>query len=761
MKRIIITLLLTLSSTFSYSDDTCSINNDSLSIAEAGQCVSEELKNDEFLRQATMFVGEERYAAITEVMKDITPIDITNSDQIPLGNKYSILDSIQNLNQFYVGIFFAVIALATLAFMIWRGMTSGSFIDKQAAPFSLVIFGLAIAVNSGAFLFVTQFILIFSIVISLMLAAWCVFPMFVSMILDNKLLQQDLKEDADEFAKALVTSQIEQHTNDLIARKMVAVESGLVEFAGKKIKIDADDYVSCLVSHVQSDKVNYKLYVAPSIRNSIYCSNEELDWSVYKVGSILDEKANNVSLPIVKEIHANESVIRNLALTRIKNHCNMIFRGTEDKSGRYQTFCMNQDPNGYIENENGYAGTYSTGEVLSDVKLKAEEKKLVDRISSVAYIEMLKAANTKVTADDIKKLSFSSRMKIISLGSEYKAAYLAAGHEVIDLKINDEVLIKKNKLQYGYNDVKNLKIFKGYGSVDLYGFANYVDSLNDVASVDQIALNILKTISGDSVTKMGVQYKDCIVKGTCNTPSYNPFYPILDATKKISAFIAFMYAGSTALAHHYKIQADEMLGKDPYLNAKAHNQNSISDALFGMMIAILIGIFTVILVFVLFYLYQIFQTFAMFFQFPWSFGMGIIVNAWHAMRKEDTVSFNELLRRFGFYDMATRLPLLVLSSAIGIIVLNIMLFLGAIVLQGIFLSNMAFFENGGLVMSVTAGLSYLVMYFGSFLVSLIVIMKTCNSEFLKLTRDLNYSAQDQSRVGQESMDKVKSILSKV
>lgn len=761
MKRILLALLLTLSSGFSFSDEACSITNDSLAVSELGQCVSEELKNDEFLKQTKMFVGEERFEAIAELMKDYTPIDITDKDHIPFGSKFSILNSIQNLNQLYVGIFFAFIALLTLAVMVWKSMTGGAFMDKQSAPFSLLIFGLAISVNSGAFLFATQFILVFSIVVSLMIAAWCVFPIFVSMVLDPKMLQQELKEDADEFAKALVTSQIEQHTNDLISRKIVAVESGLVDFAGKKVKVDADDYVSCLVNHKQPDKINYKLYVAPSIRNSAYCSSEELGWSNYKVGSIQDPKSSNISLPVIKEIHANETVIRNLALVIIKNHCNMIFRGNEDKSGTYQTFCMNQEINGFIENRDGYAGTYSTGEVISDVALKADEQKLVDRVSSVIYLEMLKAANTKVTSDDIKKLSFSSRMKIISLGSEYKTAYLAAGHEVIDLKINDEVLIKKNKLQFGFNDVKNLKVFKGYGSVDLFGFANYVDSLNDAVSIDQMALSIVKTISGNSVTKMGIQYRDCIVKGTCSSPSYNPFYPILDATKKTSAFIAFMYAASTALANHYKIQADEFLGKDPYLNAKYHNQMTTSDLLFGMLVAILIGGFTVISVYVLFYLHQLFQAFALFFIFPWSFGTGIIVNAWHAMRKEDTVSFNELLRRFGFYDMATRLPLLVMSCGIGIIVLNFMLFLCAIVLQGIFLSNMAFFENGGLVMSIVAGMSYVVMYFGSFLVSLIVIMKTCNSEFLKLSRDLNYSADDQNRVGQESIDKVKSVLSKV
>lgn len=757
MKKLFLGLVILMFSAFSYADETCSIDNDSLNVSELSQCVSEELKNDETLRQAKMLIGEERFDSILDLIKSTTSIDLT-TDELP-DNRFSILQSIEKLNTKYIGVLFGLVALVIIILMIWRGRT-GTVIDRETAPFAFVIFGMAVAVNSGAFLFVTQFLLVLSLLVSLIIVGYCVFPIFVSMNLDNKLLQTQLKEDADEFAKAIVKSQLDQHTNDLIGRKIVAVEVGRVEYAGNNIKIDLDDYMGCLVNHLE-EKSNFKLYVAPSIRNSIHCSSEEFGWRVYKVGSILDEKSSSVSLPIIKEIDSSEAAIRNLALTRIKNHCAMIYRVSENSSGKYQTFCLNQNANGFIPNNDGLAKTYEVGEVIGDSEIKAKEKELVDRISSVAYVEMLKAANSKTSIDELKKLSYSSKMKIISLGSEYKTAYLAAAHEVIALKINDEVVIKKNKLQFGFNTVENLKEFKGYGSVDLFGFANYLDSLNDSSSLDEMALSIVKTISGNSISQMGIQYKDCLVKNTCSTPSYNPFYPVVSATKKVTAFISFMYAGSVALTHQYKVQADEFLGKDPYLNAKYLSQKSISDMLFGMLIAILIGIFVVISVFVIFYLTQIFIAFAKFFIFPWSFGLLTLKNAIAGYRKEDTESFNGLLKRAGFYDMATRLPLLTVSSALGLITLNVLLFVCSIVLQGIFQANMAFFENGGLIMNITAGLTYVVMYVATFLVSLIVIVKTCNSEYLRLSSDLNHGTDQQNRLGEESLNKVKGLLSKI
>ncbi|PTC19861.1 hypothetical protein C0J26_07640 [Pseudomonas baetica] len=715
------------------------------------------------MKMAGGIIQTSQFELVWLVLKQSAGIDIGEVDNTdsPYDGGRRLINSLFTLLDKTATWAFGLIIGAVGLYTLYRAARTGQFMTKSSAMFGTLMLIMGVMVATGAFTIIIQVLMGISIVLAL-IVYYVVFPPILNeMSLDVNGTQTRFQQAADDFAVEYVEALVQMNMDDIAARKNILVEAGNLgtDIYGR-FTIEDYKFINCL-ANTSPDAPNYKFYIPPEIKNSMACSESEFDWNVYSVGYIADEKADSVSLGVMTEMYMNQSVYRQIAMSIINTNCTNIFNRDRDIATLYQTACMNMNADGSLVIEDGHLVTVDSKHGLNDEALKARLENAYKRLAGVAYIEMLKQANLVAKPDELKSMSIDNMAKIFMLGSAYRHSYEEAGMKVIDLKRSDEVAIKKKKFQLGFGKADNLQMFNGDGSDTTFNIDEYYNKLKSTKQTATSAMAILDNISGKSASNMGMQYVDCFQKAQCNSANYNFFAPLVDVAKLFTGTVAVFYGVSVVVGEYYKKIDDSLGGKDPYYNAKVHYMNGVQMFFLGLILAVVIGGLAVLAVQILIYLKWFMEGIALFFLFPFVFGGAILIHAGNILYRDDHSTFNDLLKRHGFWDMMLRFPLIVMGSAIGLIVLNIMMTLASIILSVMFSSNFGLFDGAGFEANIVGGMTYMFLYIITFIATFFVVINTVNEGISTAISELCYGGDNDATAVDGALSKIKNQIGKL
>ncbi|EMM2241359.1 hypothetical protein E6W26_28990 [Pseudomonas aeruginosa] len=715
MRKYLLAFVLLIISTFSIADESvCDIHKESFTPAEKTACGLSMLDGSDFtvlLRDSVKQEYWETAFAIADSKLD-TELSGVNvkTQRTPLSE---LIDGIFAAHGILIG--WILIAIAIIGYLIinGNGMMKGVFITKKSGYFLLIMLMLSALAFSGHIFGIGAIIKVFSAMLGVALFVYHLLPEFKEMADDVKIEQVGFSMRAEEFASETVDKQIQANIQDIIARRIfLSVNPARMSL---KYEVGDDKFFTC-VANAETPKFSLKRYTQADFEISQKCAFKELGYKEYSIARIVDDKTTNESEGVIGEIQASSTKYRQLAFDMINNVCAGIYNEIEDRGTNYANVCVDTDMYGIPNLTDGLVGTVTSSVYTNEDQLIKERAALVDRLAAVSVKDMLKNATT-VQKAVVENVQAGNLLSGFNAGEDYRRAYKAAGESVLEFKVINDVIIKKSSLKQFLSIEDNIDIWGG-GTIDTFGLPDYYNKFTDKPSVKKFVLETVNMLTGNAGQAIGMDYRDCQLKGNCNSGSKNLIKPLIDSSNRTLMALGVINIGSKVGFKYYSQKAKDSTDPLERMYNKAQAQKYLTvDTKTSFLIIAMIVVF-VILINSLFsnYVRVLLETLVFYTLLPVLIPYVIIFALVHVFSKDDNKSFNEMLKAYGFYDFLLRLPLVVIGWITGLLCLKILMPLAAWNLNLLLGSSFAIDAMGDLGFS----LFYVFLYTACFMISFAV-----------------------------------------
>lgn len=770
MKRIISLLFVTLFFSFSsqsFAESACQAGKGALSGDEIAACIQQEAEGGMWLQVAFKNSTKQETALALGVIQFMFKQDYSDKalelvEKKDAGSR--LLDGINYVLNVFSMFFFAAVYAFLILKSLSNGATKGFVMGWNVFPFSMLTFIIAIAVVTGNF---TIFIKIaFAVVVLMAFAMLYGVSIFSHLASDTSGVATRLNSHSQEFAQEMVYGAIEWHIQDITARKGMLVETGNLENTLHGVVLKDKEFLKCLRDEPKKPlgKSNNKYYQASDIEKTQYCGANELGYQTYRIGHIKDLKDSNESSVVIAKFIANQPQYRNAADEIVANVCGSVYQQHQDLIKDYNSICLDLKPNGFIlVGQDDIVPTLKNANVTDTDVMKAKLDALVSEFAVFSYTEMLKNSN-KVDNKFDQHVSFDDMFQNFQIGAEYKKAYEAAGMKVIDIKMVNDVAIKKSKLQQALSLEENLDIFGGSGTNVTFGINEYYASLKPQVNMNAEIIKMLDGIAGNALSDLGLQYADCFESnGRCSSGVVNFVSPLIETSQTIMPWLASAYTFSLMAKTYYKNKLDAAASNDPNrdsLQASERFYAGLGTTFIGMMLVLAFAFLFLFKVLILDYSNLLMKGFMMPIIMPFAFGYALIMSTYSKMFKDDSDSLTDLMKQYGVFDVMFRLPLVVIGFLIGLCVMTVAMFISSLILASMFGGFAADNAGAGTLTLALKAIFFVIMYLLSYLASFVIGMQVAFKSTEKAIDELcGNAAKFDDAVG-ETVAKAKSIISK-
>ncbi|WP_345960751.1 hypothetical protein [Pseudomonas sp. NY8896] len=770
MKRFISLLFLTVLFSFSSqssAESACQAGKGALSSDEIAACVQQEAESGMWLKVAFVNQNKQTIGLALGVIEHIFKQDYSKQALELVEKKDAgarLMQGIEYALNVIAMVFFAIIYAAIILKSLFNGAYKGMVMGWNVFPFSAITFILAIAIATGHFTIFCK-ILIAVVIFGCFAMAYGV-NIFMHLANDVSGVSTRFNAKANEFAQGMVYGAVEWHIQDITARRGMLVETGNVENTNKGVVLRDKEFTKCLLSdaHTPAGKSAPKYYQAADIEKTQYCADKELGYSTYRIGYVKDLKATDESAEVFARFIANQPQYRAVADDIVTNICGSVYRQHQDLINDYNSVCLDLKPNGFIlVGNDDIVQTLKGSTVVDPDVMKSKLDALVSDYATFTYTEMLKNAN-KVDNKFDKSVSLDEIFQNFQIGAEYKKAYEVAGMKTIDIQIINEVAIKKSKLQQALGIEENLDIFGGNGTNETFGLNKYFQSLKPQFNMNSEIIKLLDGIAGNSLSNIGLQYADCFEeKGRCNSGTVNFVTPLIETAHTAIPWMASAYTMALMVKTYYKSKFESAEEHDPnreYYKQNERFYNGFANAALGMMLVLGVAFLFLFKVLILDYANLMIKGITTPILLPFAAGFAFIVSSHNQMFRDDGESFNDLMKKYGVYDVILRLPLVVTGFIIGLCVMTIVMFIASITLATMF-GGFAVDNSGAGTLTLALKAMYFVfMYILAYLASFVIGMQVAFKSTEKAINELCGNAVKFDDGVGEILAKTKSVLAK-
>lgn len=726
MRKVIAVLGLLLVPLFASAanESICDVHKDGFTKEEKLACGIEMAKNSKIL----LSVSDATDKKVTEIGAAFlgSQFDINVSDTSELQNSESaftaLLGGQHYVSQKIIGWLFVAVGAIGYLFLLWAGAIKGKFIEGSSAVFLVIMLCIGASCITGHF-YIFLGLLVF---LAATMGTVFFFPI-ISLIgdisSDVKSEQTNFSMDARAFADTATTYLIQSNMQDLVARKSLLVETGNVNKSGitNKYKIGEEKFQTCLENTI-APAMNYKFYVQPEFEITQKCVFKELDYKEYRIGSISDSKLSDVSKNLIAAIHAESPAARDLAFDMLNTVCSGVYSVDEDSVDGYLSICLDMTKEGRVVLDGeGLASTVKAESSRDFDEIKNRRTQISERLAAVAFKEQITNAN-KVDKSTVENIGYDNMFAAFNVGEVYRAAYKAAGNEVLDININLDVAIRKSSFKQFFGIEENLDLFGGNGSIDSFGIVEYEQQFQQNESFREYVLKTVNIISGDSATDIGATYEDCFKKDFCNSGTSNIFSPLFKVAHRVAAVLGVYMITSEALSSYYEklketAREDNDRVNQIHYGAKQQAWKSESNRALFLMGMIFICFLYLMRVLFVTYIENLLKAMLVFFIMKEALALSIMFALLSYFIKDDGKSFNQMLKVYGFYDCLFRVPLVIIGWFCGLLTLKIIMPLCALILNWMYGPSTSVEAIGDLGYSLFYILIYTIGYIASFIVA--------------------------------------------
>jgi hypothetical protein len=764
MKKLFVFLLFFFFSNLSLAESYCDLSKSQVSDIEYNSCKDRELKASRILSPIIYSAGENVIEIVNVVFRDIAKksLVIISSDEMssdlmmtPAKSQMNVFLNISNklieiISMVSSAVF--IVAFGVILFiLLFRAMTTGVAVDKKDAFFCSIMIGIGIISIYGGLAAIIKIAVLIAII--LVITIWAIVSQVIFMFFgyDLDAIKSNLYSEAVVFSDAVVESNYKAHVSDIRAKnKLIFENSTLLDSYGWML--DDIELMNCFNNPINQDVSNKKVYIPKHFIAGSDCVNEELGYQVYKMFRIEDPKDKNSSAAVIQKIDSMQYKIRKFAYYNIhKNNCAAVSNIQYEKFSDYLGVCGNRELDGnYTANENGYIQEFKNIKIIDTAEVMKQKEALKKELATFVYSQML--ANAAEVSKGNNRMSSENLVGVMNLGFTYRKNFEKAALEVIDLDIIDDIVVKKNKLQEGYDAVSNMFSFGAEGEDTTFGVNEYMESMTVKSDFKKEIAGLMNSISGNAFTNLGLQYEDCYVKYTCNSGESNVFITINQASSAIVKYSFIAYAAANVYGESKKRSAVKLnsYDRDTYMQGS----QMVSLGKFFLVPALLIfcSVAYLLKVNVMAFFTQLFFSFVLYIVLPATVLFSITIYVFRVVIiKDDRESIGDLFARFGVFDALLRAPLIIISTLIA---LSVVLLVGSIASYLLFavLGNAVnlYSAEGGIAMMFSS-LIFIAIYIVCYIAIIAgTIMKTIPYANTKSDDLLGSSANFVSAINEES-----------
>lgn len=746
MRKILLAFALSILSSFSVADESvCDIHKESFTPAEKTACGLSMLDGSDFTVILRDTVKQQYWntafaIADNKLDTDLSGVEV-KTQRTPLSE---FLDGIFATHGLILGWIFIGVAVVGYFMMNLKGMREGVFITMKSGYFVVIMLMLGGLSFTGHVFGIGAIVKVFSAMLGLSLFVYHLLPEFGEMAADIKVEQVGFSMMSDAQAIDIVDKNIQANIQDIVARRFLLVDNGLIQPVSMNLKFKVLDnkFIPC-IAEAETPKTSLKRYTQADFEITQKCSFNELGYKEYSIARIVDDKTTNESGGVIGEIQASSASYRKLAFDMINNVCAGIYNEIEDKGDMYLNVCLDTDMYGIPNYTDDLVGTVTSAAYINEDQLIKDRAALIDRLAAVGVKEMLKNAAT-VQKAVVQNVKAGSLITGFNADDDYRRAYKAAGDSVFDFKVINDVVIKKSSLKQFLSIEDNIDIWGG-GTIDTFGLPEYYNKFVDKPSIKKYVLETVNMLTGNAGQAIGMEYRDCQLKGNCNSGSKNIVKPLIDSSNRALIILGSVNVASKIGFKYYSQKAKD--AKDPIdrMYNKAQAQKYLSaDKKSSFMIIAMIVVF-IILANSLFsnYVRVLLETLVFYTVLPIMIAYVIlfaIIGFFFNRDNDDNRSFNEMLKVYGFYDFLFRLPLVVIGWITGLLALKILMPLAAWILNLLLGSSFAIDAMGDLGFSLFYAFMYTACFMISFAIAASVTFKGVKEGIEKVSyRGMSYS----------------------
>lgn len=773
MKKLFVFIFLLFISSFSFAESYCDLSKGKISEQEYNACIDRELKASRIIAPIIYSTDENIVELVKIVFRDIAkktiriiPSDESSSDltMTPaksqmnsfLGVSNEIIEILSKIS--YIAFWFALGGIA--GFILYRAMTKGVAIEKEDAFFILIMIGVGAIASVGGLAALVKLALLLGIVIVILVWSITSPVIFGFFGYDLDAIKSNLYSESVIFADAVIESNYKAHVSDIRAKNKLIFENSTVLDSYGWI-LDDIDLLNCFNNPVNQDVSNKKVYIPKYFIAGSDCVNEELGYQVYKMFRIEDPKDNAYSSTVIQKIDSMQDKIRRFAYYKIhKNNCAAVNNISHQRFSDYLGVCGNRELDGnYTANENGYIQEFKNLEIIDTAEVMNEKEALKKELATFVYSQML--ANAAGVSKGNNRMSSENLSGVMNLGFTYRKNFEKAALDVIDLDIIDSIVVKKNKLQEGFDTVANLFSFGAEGENITFGVNEYMESMTVKSDFKKEIAGLMNSISGNAFTNLGLQYEDCYVKYTCNSGESNVFITINQASSAIVRLSFVAYAAATIYGESKKRSAVKLNSYDRDADMQGTQIVSVGKFFLAPAILIFIAVAYLLKVNVLTFFTQIFFSMILYIIMPVLIMFALTIHVFRvSVIGDDRQSIGDLFAKYFVFDALLRLPLIFISA---LIVLSVVLIIGNISSYLLFAvlgqSINLYSAEGGIAMMFSSLIFlaiYIVCYIAIISGSLLKAISYANA---KLDELLGHSASFDSAI-KEEFGRLKGFISK-
>lgn len=763
MRAFLLFLSISFFSIFSYAQDSsyCDLSKGSLSREEYSSCVREDIKSNKILNAVYSNAGESIVNVINQIFKLIKfnlELEEVEKDSGGESILYAGLSALMDAVSYVIGIIFLIIIGFVSLISLLKTAKDGKTFEFRDNYFILFMLGVAVAGVAGGFKFIAFLFLIIGI--TLFVLAYVIFAPIVSnyLVYNVDAIKSELYSEAVVSSDKIVEAFVKSHLSDIRNQNSLVFEHSTDIFPPNGWKITDYELLDCFNNDYKKVDIKASQYTSSNFLNSAECAYDKLGYKVYRMARI--ENINESSYSVIKKIDEEQESYRNLGFLIHKNNCVSVNLLDHTKISDYLGVCADRNPDSdYNLSENGFIQEFKDKTKVESSQLKETKTALKKKLSAFIYTEMLKEAS-KVKKEKLK-LSSGELISMLNIGVNYRRDFKERGLKVVDFNVIDESIIKKNKLQEGFDLLSNISEFKAETANDTFRVQEYIASLSDEENYKFKVAEIVNGVFGNAFTNLGFQYEDCYSASRCNTGEKNILITINQAFKEVVSLSIISNIGLTIKGDMKMRKAQKLNSFDKEEYANGQKLKSLGKFLSGFALLAIAAVVFLYREIVLTFISNFIITLSAFIVMPALIVVSMIVKFLQvSLYKDDRYSLSSIFIKYGVFDSLIRLPLLMISLFVVIAVMIIFSSIVVIVLFYIMSSSFNLFNPSS---DLTYLFTEMVSVFVMFIVYFAIMGKAFGTALNYVNSMLNEFSSIQSiksEINQE-VSRFKSVISRL